>query len=202
MYAGQMMMLSIGIGLLISVLSSVYIIIKARREGSGWDEMKTPLYYAQSPLAICLVLAGVAKAILPPKNLSIEGQINASFTDTAAINKGHHCFVEINGELRHPGIEKKIEKFKTRFTTRDRFELTGYGMSPVSHSGVSKGFHRYSVNYNHMHYKSGEKIPTPRRSTRTYWVDHKTCRAELRGDSNYGFFDPLSFINFNDWFNN
>ena len=201
MFAGQMMLLSIGVGVAITLGLSLRIIFKTKSEGGGWAEMKSPLYYAQSPLAIALVLAGVAKAILPPKNLSIQGQINAAVADARSIDQGLHCLFEIDGAMRHPGIAEKIEKFKTRFTSRDRFELKGYSISPVSQSVVAKGFHLYSINYNHFHYKSGEKIPIPKSSTRTYWVDHKTCDAELRGDSSYGIFDPLSFINLNDWFN-
>ena len=78
MFAGQMMLLSIGVGVAITLGLSLRIIFKTKSEGGGWAEMKSPLYYAQSPLAIALVLAGVAKAILPPKNLSIQGQINAA----------------------------------------------------------------------------------------------------------------------------
>ena len=201
MYAGQTMILIIAFGALITIGSSIRIIMKVKSEGGGWPEMKSPLYYAQSPVAIALVLAGVAKAILPPQHLSISGQINPAVSSASQIDQGYHCLFEMDGALRHPGIAEKIETFKTRFTSRDRFELQGYSISPVSQSGIAKGFHLYSIDYKHLHYKAGEKIPLPKRSTRTYWVDHDTCDAELRGDSNYGIFDPLSFINLNDWFN-
>ena len=202
MYAGQMMMLSIGIGAVITIALSIRAVIRVRAEGGGWAEMKSPLYWAQTYIAFGLVGAGVAKAILPPQHLSLEGALNPAHMSAQARDRGHHCLFDMGGELRHPAIQEKVEVFKTRFTSRDRFSITGYGMSPLSTSGVAKGFHLYSVHYDHLHYKPGEKIPIPKRSTRTYWVSHETCAAELRGDSNYGIFDPLSFINLNDWFNN
>ena len=70
MYAGQMMIFIIALGTAISLISSIVIIIRTRRLAGGWAEMKSPLYYAQSPLAIALVLAGVANAMLPPQKLA------------------------------------------------------------------------------------------------------------------------------------
>mgnify|MGYP000700958455 CR=1 FL=1 len=162
--------------------------------------MKSPLYYAQSPLAIALVLAGIANALLPPKNLPIAGQINKSITDFTQIEKGYHCLFEADGALHHPAISEAIQSFKERFVPRERFEVQGQSMSPLSRDGLKKGFHLYGVTYTHLHYKSGEKIPVPKRSQRTFWVAHESCDAALRGDSNYGVFDPLSYINLNDWF--
>lgn len=201
MFAGHVMMISIGVGGMISLVASLVIIWKTRADGGGWAEMKTPLYYAQTALAFGLVGAGVAKAILPPQHLSLTGLINPAVTSADARDRGFHCLAEIDGQLQHPAIAEKVETFKTRFTSRDRMSITGYSISPVSLSGVAKGFHIYSIHYDHMHYKSGEKIPIPKKSARTYWVAHNTCDAELRGDSQYGIFDPLSFINLNDWFN-
>ena len=90
--------------------------------------------------------------------------------------------------------------FEDRFVPRERFTIQGRSISPLSRDGLKKGFHLYGVTYTHLDYKSGEKIPVPKRSQRTFWVAHQSCDAALRGDSNYGVFDPLSYINLNDWF--
>ena len=202
MYAGPMMIIIFAIGAMISLGSSLFIIFRTKNEGGGWSDMKSALYYAQSPFAIALVLAGVANAMLPPQQLKIAGMINPSVTDAALIEKGHHCLFERDGALLHPGIAETIPRFQDRFTSRNRFELQGQSITPVAREGIKKGFHIYAVAYTHLHYKSGEKIPLPKRSQRTFWVAHESCNAALRGDSNYGVFDPLSYINLNDWFGN